>query len=193
MRKGLLIVLVVLASFAFCANSYAENLYQMMGISLRGGVGIPSEGGTDAGFAGQLGVSYGFNRYINGELEFGMMINKWKEYGDMYLFPIMANIQLRAADFHENFVPYLVGGVGGAILTIDEKSGYTSDVTYGFALKGGLGFDYYITENWVLNMEGDYYFTTAKAEVNKDGAAYAKHDNHSVWFIGAGLKYYFNP
>ena len=193
MRRGIVVgILLLLLTFVFCANSYAENLYQMMGISLRGGAGFPSAGGMDVGPGVQASVSYGFNKYLNGEFEVGWEMSKWKNYGDIHTIPILFNLQLRAADLSENFVPYIVGGVGPAIVTMREKSAYSSDLSWGVALKGGLGFDYYVTPNWVLNAEGSYYFTTCEAKVNyKSGGEVVKHENQSFWFVGAGLKYYF--
>lgn len=58
--------------------------------------------------------------------------------------------------------PYAVAGMGIYYL---KRANTTKDDMVSFLIRGGLGLDVYVTENWVVNAEGIYMYPTSKGIV----------------------------
>jgi len=119
--------------------------------------------------------------------------------GNLNVFSTMANGYL---DLHNNssFTPYLVGGVGFAVLGLENIYGtntstgtvskmYHSNEDAVFAYQAGVGLDYTINRHFSVDV-GYRYFGTGKGSLDKDypkatGLKYTSHD------IVAGVKYTF--
>ena len=98
---------------------------------------------------------------------------------------------------HESLVPYGVLGFGGIIthkLTSQDLSGGTLHVksTNDFAVKLGLGLDWFYRSDWIFNLEFNYVYTGASVDIikNSDGLALTN-ENIDYWFIGLGTKHLF--
>ena len=95
-----------------------------------------------------------------------------------------------------SFVPYVAGAPGGIFPTFKNSSAATANnVTVktrsGFAAKYSGGFDFYIMDNFAINVEGGYLMATIKTAVTA-GTNTAKNDiKNDAVMVGGGLKYRF--
>ncbi len=193
--KARIVLVAALVVFMFVGVCYAKDVSGRIGIDAKAGVGIPTTGGEEAGI-GVLGdISYGVNKYINVEVESGWQRVGWKSYADIDIFPVLGDIELRAAGLSDKFTPFVVVGAGMGFFNAEEKNGYSIKIDPGFAAKVGGGADYFITNNIALIAEADWYLvtgtlkasrTTASSTTSVTGSGY-----ESYVFIGGGLKYYF--
>ena len=117
--------------------------------------------------------------------------------GKVQAVPSFADIIFRSSSLHESLVPYGVLGLGGIIthrVTIQDLSGGTLHVksTNDFAVKLGLGLDWFYRSDWVFNLEFNYVYTGASVDVinNSTGLALTN-ENIDYWFIGLGTKHLF--
>jgi opacity protein-like surface antigen len=119
--------------------------------------------------------------------------------GNLNVFSTLANGYL---DFHNNssFTPYLVGGVGFAIIGLENVYGtntstgavskmYHANDDVVFAYQAGAGLDYTINKHFSVDV-GYRYFGTGKGRLDDEypkatGLKYNSHD------IVAGVKYTF--
>ena len=158
------------------------------------GIGIAgafNDGADDSSFL-STSVAYGVTPYIALGVEAG-----WQEAGGkaddetVGWVPILVDIIVRVPTVHEALVPYgILGlGVGGVYVTDDNgdgpnNNGDDSDDT-GFAWKIGLGFDYFINSNWIVNLEWAFWDTDVDLPTTSFGS------DASFWTLGVALKYVF--
>lgn len=124
--------------------------------------------------------------------------------GEVTGVPVLFDVLLRFSEVHPSVDPYLIGGVGAIFWDVDEVTGTVAgipvtvetDVDTAFAAKLGGGIDWFITENWILNFEASYVFTSADAEATVTGGgvtatALASDIELDYWTVGGGFKYKF--
>jgi outer membrane protein W len=113
--------------------------------------------------------------------------------------PLLGDIFLKYSfDMEEYaFVPYAVFGAGTIFSDFKESTLATNNnlsisTKNAYAMKYGGGFDFYLTDNVAVNIEGTYLDTDIKtsASVIGVGSAVNKIKNDS-WMVGGGLKYLF--
>jgi len=125
--------------------------------------------------------------------------------GSMEILPLLARLRIQypMEDYSEfsdvkfRFSPYASIGVGG-LFTNFEEDGYVNSTGNSFstdssALAGkyGLGFDFYINEQFALNLEGSFVDTDVKMNVFNQGIANTEDVHQNSWLIGGGAKYSF--
>lgn len=99
----------------------------------------------------------------------------------------------------EKFQAYGVLGLGTVLWEIDSvtaRSGAaavtaTSDVETEFAAKVGGGVDWFINNNWMINIEAAYVFSNPEASVTVTGISGTEDVELDYWTVGAGLKFVF--
>jgi opacity protein-like surface antigen len=153
------------------------------------GVGISAamnDEADDSSFV-SAAVSYGVTPYIGLGVEAG-----WQEADSdsgpdstIGVVPVMADIIVRMPTVHDKLVPYGVLGLGGAGVYVETDNRDDADDT-AFAWKLGLGADWFINQNWILNMEWAFW----DADVELPGTGLGS-DGLDWWTLGVSLKYVF--
>ena len=88
------------------------------------------------------------------------------------------------------FSPYVGAGLNWTLF-YDEKSGQFDSVKYenSFGVAAQAGFDYFITDNWLVNVDIKKIWLDTKVKVN-GGALHTKADL-DPWLFGVGIGYKF--
>ena len=142
------------------------------------------EGPLDAPGPVRTGNSFGFNvrggyrvkRWLAAELEY-----EWLDGFDNTLFGstvfklrthvITANAKFICPALNR-FQPYVLLGAGAAIFDIDDRNGVGAGLessSAGFAARATAGLDFYITKNWLLNVEAGAVIPTNEVENSATG------------------------
>lgn len=134
-----------------------------------------------AASANGINLTYGLNENLAIELEADHFDLKSKAHTRLGVTEFHTNLQLRKS--FNNFVPYLIGGVGLQYYNYSELGlGDRRDDNVSISYKTGIGLEYFINKNLALNTEGAYVYG--------DTGSGATLDVYS-WRVSAGLKYYF--
>lgn len=186
------------------SKTYAQpdQIAQRFFIGVLGGGVFPKDSDIDNSLyvGGKLG--YGLNEYFALGAEVGY--TSWDDteegvdYGDVQAVPLLANLYLRypLELGGRTFVPYLLGGIGVIFWDYEEGAllksyGITVDMDPKLGVKAGGGFDYFLTENFALSLEGAYVWSDADMSVVAFGAYAATTIDTDFWILSGGLKYYF--
>lgn len=130
---------------------------------------------------------------IEERLSTGVIVN----YGDLSTIPVLADLILRVPLKDSSFVPYGKVGLGAAFYDFDESAllttnGISVDVDTSFAAKLGIGLDWFLNDDWVLNLEASHTFADADATYRTTSGVSATGEvDTDYWLIGGGLKYVF--
>jgi outer membrane protein W len=117
--------------------------------------------------------------------------------------PLFADLIVRGHSEDRSWEPYGVLGLGTVIWSIDDTtaSGATAgsvqtDIDTDFAVKLGGGVDWFINNNWILNFNAAYVFSSPEATVTATAAGTSATVTDEVdldyWAIGGGVKYLFS-
>lgn len=140
-------------------------------------------------------ASYGINSWLAIGVEGG-----WQDASmgnvDSHLgvATIMGDIILRSPVYWDNTVFYAIGGLGVLAAWVEDEFGFHprdngDDVDdAGFAGKLGLGVDWFLSDNWILNFEAAY---VASSDIELTGTELAGEDNIAFGTVGGGIKYVF--
>lgn len=130
--------------------------------------------------------SHGVNPWLGLGIEGG-----WQETdfditddNDLSIVTVFGDIILRGHVPDWALQPYGVVGLGVLAAYTDTTS--DNDDEYAFAAKFGVGLDWFINANWILNFEVAYIATGAEIDAGTTDTS-----NLDQWRIGAGLKYAF--
>ena len=166
---------------------------------------LPASGSIDdaAHFGGSL--SYGVNDWFAMGIEGGYSDSRTSfNIGDSvrqahitrvpFFFDLIARYT-KLSDY--NYVPYGVLGLGAVFGDTRAQGAFASsglelNVSDAFAIKIGAGVDWFMTDQWILNLEASYVWVNEDAKVTRlsDGAEVDSADS-SYWMIGGGAKYLF--
>lgn len=157
-------------------------------IGLLGG-GAFNDSADDAGYI-QGAIAYGVTPYIALGAEVGWQEANGAADESVGVVPILADLIIRMPDWHDQLVPYVTIGLGAlsAYTTDEDGSGSlnngddVNDTSFGFKLGGGL--DWFLTENWIANVEVAFFGG------DPDLPATTISDT-DFWTFGGGLKYAF--
>lgn len=176
---------------------------------------LPDEGDYEAGLYYGGTLAYGINSWLaigveGGFSELDTDVNAASlgltsfSGGEMTMMPLFGDVILRASTVHDAIDPYFVVGVGALFLDVDDVNAtvgalpvtIVSDVDTAFAVKVGGGVDWFLTDNWILNIEASYVFAesdvNASANVAGLSATSQLQDvSFDYWQFGGGLKYKF--
>jgi outer membrane protein len=84
--------------------------------------------------------------------------------------------------------PYLGVGVNYTWFLETTSANNVVNIHSAFAPAFQFGFDYYLTKNWLINVDAKYLMLTTDANV---GARNNLHLNVNPWIVGAGIGYRF--
>ncbi len=145
--------------------------------------GLSNDDVDEALYVGGV-YSHGFSPWFALGLEAG-----WQEAdfdttddNDLAMVTVFGDIIGRLPLANSPIVPYGVIGLG-AIHAYTDTSSNDDDET-AFAAKLGLGLDWFLNSNWILNFEGAYIATGAEINAGTTNTAELDH-----WRVGGGLKY----
>jgi len=219
-RKMVAVALGFAVLFAVAGNASAADPKETGPYLLvSGGYGLDYEGNIenlreDSVNGLNLGVRLGYdlNRYFGVELESGWSAFDLKtneaeikrvfgasgitDAGSLHVVPLLVNATAKYP--MDKFVPYAVGGTGVFFFNVSESDqiknvGAELDVdstAYGF--KAGAGLDYFLTENFALNLESGFWFILdPDASVRTSSFTVSGEADVDTWYVGGGLKYKF--
>lgn len=208
MYKKMALLLVVLLGCASAAQAAPDRVGKWdVGVNVSGNFQTDSDINDGVGVEGSF--SYGINSWLAVGFSGGWSghsIDDATSAGitvhgaDMNLFPLFGDIIFRVPT-DRAVVPYGVVGLGTVITNVDDTdtsvTGLTvqTDVDTAFAVKLGGGVDWFINENWIFNVQGNYVFyrpdVTETASIS--GVSISATDNlkFDYWNVGAGLKFVF--
>ena len=172
-------------------------------LSVQGGGMFPTKDGRfdNTGFvAGRL--MYDIAPYVALGVESGWMRFKDEaggtKFGHIDGIPALGDLQFKMpiSATNNHLVPYAIAGAGVVFWNYREASvlkdaGVKIDTETHFAAKGGLGADYYFTDNVGLFVEGSYLYSRFTPKVHGGGTAVTTRATTGSVLIGGGLKLRF--
>lgn len=168
------------------------------------GVGVlPNEdqnltGGTtvdiDNTFVPEFDITYFWTDHIATELILAttphdVTVNPATSLGDVWLLPPTLTLQYHFTP-DQTFSPYVGAGINYTIFYNEDPGAFASvdyDNSVGFALQAG--FDYWVNENWGLNL--DVKRLWLDTDVNVNAGAVTGSVDIDPWIVGAGISYRF--
>ena len=112
--------------------------------------------------------------------------------------PVFGDVILRTPAGDWPVIPYADLGLGmmishthgDGVLNNNNLESHSND---GFAMKFGGGVDWFVTDNWIYNVEIAYVLTSADVEFKNRGTqAVVDTADLDFWYIGGALKYRFS-
>lgn len=93
-------------------------------------------------------------------------------------------------------VPYVLAGLGPIFWGADTDStissaGGKTDVGTAFGVKLGGGLDWWFNEDWALNLEASYTFSSEDVTVKNAAGTQIGSTGTDFWAVGGGIKYRF--
>ena len=104
--------------------------------------------------------------------------------------PIFADIIFRVPATEAQAQPYAVLGLGAIVWDADiNVANVDTDIDTAFAAKLGAGLDWFMNENWILNLEASYVFSDTEATVTNTstGASISAEGETDFWMVGGAL------
>lgn len=154
---------------------------------------------TDVGNAvtPEVDVTYFFTDNIAAELIAATAQHEVRagtnDLGEAWILPPTLTLQYHFTP-EKKFSPYVGAGVNYSLLYGEsDGAGFTGlDVKGGFGYALQAGFDYWINENWGINLDAKYINLEVDVDVNLNGAALSANDvNLDPWIFGVGVSYRF--
>jgi opacity protein-like surface antigen len=131
---------------------------------------------TNNSFGFQVRGGYRINRWLATELEYEWLDGFDNEVNGSTIFKLRTHVITANAKFLcpglGRFQPYVLLGAGAAIFEIDDQSLWAADLentSAGFAARATAGLDFYITKNWLLNLEAGAVIPTNEVENSNGG------------------------
>lgn len=143
----------------------------------------------------EVDITYFFTKHIAAELiaataQHELDYTGGANLGNTWILPPTLTLQYHFTP-DSSFSPYLGAGLNYSIFYGEESgTGFTDlnvDNSVGYALQAG--FDYWINDNWGLNLDVKKIFLDVDASLN-NGAVEADVDI-DPWILGAGVSYRF--
>lgn len=172
------------------------------------GIGILADGDgivdgtsldTDVGDAvtPEVDITYFFTKNIAAELIAATAQHEVSagpnDLGETWILPPTLTLQYHFTP-DKKFSPYVGAGINYSLFYgEDDGTGFNDlDVTGGFGLAAQAGFDYWINDNWGLNLDVKYVDLEVDVDVNLGATPLAADDvDLNPWIVGAGVSYRF--
>ncbi|MDO8643349.1 MAG: autotransporter domain-containing protein [bacterium] len=145
--------LVFLVSFSVRADEDRTGLYTAIGPS------VGSEMGYKTSLGGGLGVRIGggFNDRVL------LFYNSWSHFGSKNGHPFFLGMGEMKFQFFLLDDFYLNAGAGAAFTNFNPRTGNNELIGAGFGGSGGMGYEFYLTDQVVLAPEVSFTYCRAKA------------------------------
>lgn len=143
----------------------------------------------------EIDLSYFFTDHISAELiaataQHELDYTGNANLGNTWILPPTVTLQYHFTP-DDNFSPYIGAGLNYSIF-YGEKSGtgFTDlEVDNGIGVAAQAGFDYWINDNWGLNVDVKKLWLNVDASLN--GGAVQADVDIDPWLVGAGVSYRF--
>lgn len=114
------------------------------------------------------------------------------DIGDVWILPPTVTLQYHFTPDNA-FSPYLGAGVNYSFFYgEDEGTGFNNlDVEGGFGFALQAGFDYWVSDNWGLNLDVKKIFLDVDAKTNLGAVPVRADVELDPWLIGAGVSFRF--
>lgn len=142
----------------------------------------------------EVDVSYFFTDHIAAEIIAGTAKHTVKhnggDLGDVWILPPTVTLQYHFSP-KQAFSPYVGAGLNYSILYgEDAKNGFNDlHVDNGFGYAVQAGFDYWVSENWGVNLDVKKIWLNVDAKSN--GGVVRADIDLDPWLIGAGVAFRF--
>lgn len=206
MSKTLKIAAAALAGVMVTTPVLADDGSGFM-LRVRGIGVVPDEGGSTTiggepdvsnDYVPELDISYFFTENIAAELILATTKHDAKakgtslgdvDLGDVSLLPPTLTLQYHFTNF-DKFKPYVGAGVNYTMFyNEDGANGLKVDYDNSFGVAAQVGFDYFLDENWALNMDVKKLWLNTDVSIN-NGAIKGDVDI-DPWIFGLGVGYKF--
>lgn len=166
------------------------------GVTLRGGTSFFTEDLEESNVGAVINGQLFYN--IGGDWNWGINFD-WERHASLKgadtNFETISLIPYWEFHTHYNrWSPYVTLGVGINLNSFrNEPAGIDIDAKNAFAFKGGVGTDFFLTENLALNLESSWKLNEFNATVNGGGIAINVEDlAGSVVQVLFGFRWYFD-
>ena len=181
--KKTVILLILFISIVFCKPGFCQDIKNRWALGLDISYIFPQdiEYKDTFSYPGRINLSFGINNNLAIELEVGTysLKSKWDSKTRIYTF--LTNLELRTKP--GKIVPYALFGIGAAFFSYDDlHPTERKDKSASYAYKGGVGIEYFLTENWAVNLEAVHFYANTGGKATLDVYSYQ---------YSTGLKYYF--
>ena len=150
---------------------------------------------ADDAYTPEIDITYFFTEHVAAELIAATSKHTvsagGNNLGDVWALPPTLTLQYHFTP-DSKFSPYIGAGINYTVFYgEDDAAGFSDfDVGNGFGLAAQAGFDYWINDNWGLNLDVKYIDLDVDASVN-NGALNAYNVDINPWVVGAGVSYRF--
>ena len=150
---------------------------------------------ADDAYVPEIDITYFFTEHVAAELIAATSKHTvsagGNNLGDVWALPPTLTLQYHFTP-DSKFSPYIGAGINYTVFYgEDDAAGFSDfDVGNGFGLAAQAGFDYWINDNWGLNLDVKYIDLDVDASVN-NGALNAYNVDINPWVVGAGVSYRF--
>lgn len=158
-------------------------------------VNIGGDASVGDAFVPEFDISYFFTDHVSAELILATAQHQVNYTGDVNLGDTMILPPTLTLQYHfmpeSNFSPYVGAGLNYSIFYgEDSGTGFTDlDVDGGLGYALQAGFDYWLTDNWGVNVDVKKIYLDIDAELN-NGTIRADVDL-DPWVVGTGVSYRF--
>ncbi len=202
MKKFILAVLIFVSA---CPSAFASpDRVKKADAGIHFGGFFQQDGDISDGFFAGGSIAYGVNKNVaigmsagwsGSDLEVQQSGNTI-DGGNVSIVPLFGEIIFRAPN-RSAFVPYAVIGLGTVLPYVE--GGSLSNVNLkatqrtGFAAKFGLGTDWFLSNNWIFNVDTGYVLTDSNMDIiTLDTATKADSKDLDYWYLTAGVKYLYD-
>jgi outer membrane protein W len=202
-------LLIVLAS-GICAQAFAMTKAPDSTGKIEFSVGADGEISGDSNLDDNIfvavAVNYGLNPnwsagvsagYASPGVDGGNGLGATIDAGEVSLVPVFGELYYRFPT-DGIWTPYLELGLGGVFTSQHGNRDLTTnnlraDAESGFAVKLGVGCEWFLNENWAYYLNGGYVWTDADVRIiNNANEAEVDTTDLDYWYAGGGIKYRFD-
>jgi outer membrane protein W len=137
-------------------------------------------------------AGYRFNKYLATEGEYEWMKGFHASAGGVHLFDVetqTATLNLKVIAPYGAFEPYFKVGAGATWASVDKAFFSSIDVASpSFSARFGAGLDYYLSQNFFLNVGTDVVFNTGKVSA---GSEFGGTSGRGLTYLGAQFGFGF--
>lgn len=146
----------------------------------------------------EVDISYFLTEKIGMELvlataQHQLYYNGSTNLGETYILPPTLVLQYHPLRGENDFSPYIGAGLNYSLFYGEEDGTGFNDLDLdggvGYALQAG--FDYWLSDNWGLNLDVKKVWLDVDADVNAGATPVHADVNLDPWLIGAGVSYKF--
>lgn len=195
MFLGSLVISFAVLSLGFVQTANAQDTKGKWSMGIRGGISVYTSDDIDSGDVGPAvsGVlMYGVTEWLDLGLN-----TEWDTHdtdvGDIQTVSLLPTVQLRTR--YQALSPYALLGLGINFNSFDRDNSikpFNVSVDDSFALKVGVGADYFFTPNFAFNTELGWKYSEPDADLKLGGSKIAGEEFDASAFSALfGFRYYF--